>query len=87
MHIKNVKFSYFKVQACARAETATTKLGGGGGGGGGWGANSTSVRCQRQRIEACSADQSARSKKSFWRLHFSVIRMGSRGTFMLCTAS
>ena len=33
-----------------------------------------------------SADQSARSAEKFFRLHFSVIRMGSRGTFVLCTA-
>ena len=33
-----------------------------------------------------SADQSARSAEKFFRLHFSVIRMGSRGTFVPCTA-
>ena len=44
------------------------------------------VRCRRQCIEARSADQSARSTENFFRLHFSVIRMGSRGTFVLCTA-
>ena len=35
----------------------------------------------------CSVDQSARSVDKIFRLHFSVIRMGSRGTFVLCTAS
>ena len=37
--------------------------------------------------EARSADQSARSAENFFRLHFSLLRMGSRGTFALCTAS
>ena len=37
--------------------------------------------------EVCSADHSARSAEKFIRLHFSVIRVGSRGTFVLCTAS
>ena len=37
--------------------------------------------------EACSADQSARSAVNLFRLHFSFIRMGSRGTFGICTAS
>ena len=36
-------------------------------------------------IEACSGDQSARSAEKKFRLHLSVIRMGSRGTFVLCT--
>ena len=44
-------------------------------------------RCRRQCIEACSVDQSARSAEIFFRLHFSLLRMGSRGTFTLCTAS
>ena len=44
-------------------------------------------RCRRQCIEARSADQSARSAENFFRLHFSLLRMGSRGTFALCTAS
>ena len=44
------------------------------------------ARCRRQCIEARSGDQSARSAETFFRLHFSVIRMGSRGTFVLCTA-
>ena len=44
------------------------------------------ARCRRQCIEVRSADQSARSAENFFRLHFSVIRMGSRGTFVLCTA-
>ena len=44
-------------------------------------------RCRRQCIEARSADQSARSAEKFFRLHFSAIRMGSRGTFVLCTVS
>ena len=38
-------------------------------------------------IEVRSADQSAQSAEIFFRLHFSVIRMGSCGTFVLCTAS
>ena len=36
-------------------------------------------------IEACSGDQFVRSAEKKFRLHFSVIRMGSRGTFVLCT--
>ena len=44
-------------------------------------------RCRRQCIEVRSADQSARSAEKFFRLHFSLLRMGSRGTFALCTAS
>ena len=44
-------------------------------------------RCQRQCIEARSVDQFARSAENFFRLHFSLLRMGSRGTFALCTAS
>ena len=44
-------------------------------------------RCRRQCIEARSADQSARNAEKFFRLHFSLLRMGSRGTFALCTAS
>ena len=32
-------------------------------------------------IEACSGNQSAQSAEKF----FSAIRMGSRGTFVLCT--
>ena len=36
---------------------------------------------------AYDADQSAQSAGNFFRLHFSVIMMGSRGTFLLCTAS
>ena len=43
--------------------------------------------CRRKCIEACSADQSARSAEIFFRLHFSLLRMGSCGTFALCTAS
>ena len=45
------------------------------------------IRCRRQCIEACSVKQSARSAEIFFRLHFSLLRMGSRGTFALCTAS
>ena len=44
-------------------------------------------RCRRQCIEARSADQSAQSAENFFRLHFSLLRMGSRGTFALYTAS
>ena len=44
-------------------------------------------RCRRQCIEARSADQSVRSAEKIFRLHFSLFRMGSRGTFALCTAS
>ena len=35
---------------------------------------------------SCIEVRSAGAEKVF-RLHFSLIRMGSRGTFMLCTAS
>ena len=38
-------------------------------------------------IEVRSADQSARSAGKIFHLNFSVIRMGSRGTFVLCTAN
>ena len=41
------------------------------------------TRCRRQCIEARSADQSVRSAEKNFRLHFSAIRMGSRGTFVL----
>ena len=54
-----------------------------------WGGQASGVayaRCRRQCIEARSVDQSARSAEKNFRLHFSVIRMGSRGTFVLCTA-
>ena len=44
-------------------------------------------RCRRQCIEACSADQSAQSAEKVFHLHFSLLRMGSHGTFALCTAS
>ena len=44
------------------------------------------ARCRRQCIEVRSGDQFARSAEIFFRLHFSVIRMGSRGTFVLCIA-
>ena len=54
-----------------------------GGGGGGGGALYIK-RCRRQCIEVCSADQSARSVDKFFRLHFSLLRMGSHGTFALC---
>ena len=37
--------------------------------------------------EVHSGDQSAQSVENFFHLYFSVIRMGSRGTFVLCTAS
>ena len=36
-------------------------------------------------IEARSGDQCARSAEKIFGLHFSVIRMGSRGTFVFCT--
>ena len=42
---------------------------------------------RRQCIEARSVDQSARSMETFFRLHFSLLSMGSCGTFALCTAS
>ena len=54
-----------------------------------WGGQASGVayaRCRRQWIEVRSGDQSTRSADKFFRLHFSVIRMGSRGTFVLCTA-
>ena len=54
-------------------------------GGGGQASGVGYARCRRLCIEVCSADQSARSAEIFFRLHFSVIRMGSRGTFVLCT--
>ena len=59
----------------------------GGGGGGGGGGVPYIKRCQRQCIEVRSADQSVQSAEIFFRLHFSLLRMGSHGTFALCTAS
>jgi len=44
-------------------------------------------RSRRQCIEVCSGDPSTRSAEKFFHLHFSLIRMGSCGTFVLCTAS
>ena len=41
------------------------------------------THCRRQCIEAQSGDQSARSVEKIFGLHFSAIRMGSRGTFVL----
>ena len=38
-------------------------------------------------MEVCSVVLFARSAEIFFRLHFSLLRMGSRGTFALCTAS
>ena len=55
-----------------------------GGGGGGGGANSTIECC---RLFDRLIDQSAQSTEKNYCLHFSVIRMGSHGTFVLCTAS
>ena len=43
------------------------------------------LHCRRQCMEERSADQSAQSVEIFFRLHFSVVRMGSHGTFVLCT--
>ena len=51
------------------------------------GANSIIERCRRRRIEVRSGDQSARSAEKFFAFIFSVVRMGSRCTFVLCTAS
>ena len=45
---------------------------------------STIERCRRQCIEVRTADQSAQ-RENFFRPHYSVVRMGSRGTFVLCT--
>ena len=45
------------------------------------------AHCRRQCVEARSADQSStRSAKFFFQGHFSVAWMGSRSTFVLCTA-
>ena len=44
-------------------------------------------RCQRQCIEVRIDDQSVQSAEKHFRLHFSLLRMGSRATFTLCTAS
>ena len=45
------------------------------------------VHCQRQCVEACSADvYIARSAEIFFHGNFSVAWMGSRSTFLLCTA-
>ena len=55
--------------------------------GGGGGLIAQLYAAEGQCIEVCSADQSARSTEKKFHLHFSVIRMGSRGTFVLCTAS
>ena len=37
-------------------------------------------------IEACGTDQSELSAEKFFHLHFSLIRMGSRGSFVLCAS-
>jgi len=42
--------------------------------------------CQRYRTDVRSSDPSARSAEKKIRLHFSLFRMGSRGTFTLCIA-
>ena len=42
--------------------------------------------CQRQCIEARSADFSTRSAVKFFHLHFSLLWIGSHSTFVLCTA-
>ena len=44
------------------------------------------VQCRRQCIKVRSADQSVRSVEKFFHLHFSVVWIGSRSTFVLCTA-
>ena len=44
------------------------------------------VHWRGQCIEVRSADQSARSAEKFFHLHFSVVLIGSRSTFALCTA-
>ena len=41
------------------------------------------THCRRLCIEVRSVDQSVRSVEKKFRLHFSAIRMGSRGTFVL----
>jgi len=41
---------------------------------------------RRQWIEVRSADQSARSAEKFFHLYYSVVWIGSRSTFALCTA-
>ena len=46
---------------------------------------STTERCRRQCIEVCSVDQFAQSAEKNFHPHFSVVRMGSHGTFVLCT--
>ena len=53
----------------------------------GW-AGEVNACCRRQfiELEVCSGDQSAQSAEKFFRRHFSI-RMTSRGTFVLCTAS
>ena len=45
------------------------------------------AHCQRQCIEAHRTDLSAQSVEKSFCLHFLLIRMGSHGPFMLCTAS
>ena len=40
-----------------------------------------------ERLTCIATNMSARSAEKFFRLHFSLLRMGSRGTFALCTAS
>ena len=47
---------------------------------GGGGHHNNIKRCRRQCIEARSAYQSARSAEKIFRLHFSLLRMVSRGT-------
>ena len=50
------------------------------------GADTGFMKGGRQCILARSVDQSVQSTEKNFRLHFSLLRMGSRGTFVLCTA-
>ena len=44
------------------------------------------MHCQRQCVEAHSADHSTQSAENLFHLHFSVVWVGSCSTFVLCTA-
>ena len=44
------------------------------------------VTAERQCIEACIDNPSARSAEKFFNLHFSVVWIGSHSTFVLCIA-
>ena len=49
--------------------------------------NRTIAHCRRQCLEACSADQSVQRAEKIFAIIFFSYQDGSRGTFVVCTAS